>query len=366
MLPVHAQVDAITQSLKATHTIMSDDEKPISLRDGAHEPPSRTARVLGRAQRAGAIIAGEALDRIGKQAGEVLLPRLEAALDWMTSPENIEQVQAIMARTAQSAIDMGFRVDHHAALLFEFVDWMEQEHGREPVAARVWQYNSLVDGTLLALLEARVGMVGQQDRGRGYERQIEAVRLDFLELLCALASLEDERPMPRVRRPETLRAYFEDCILPEQFYVLAGLGIGDPAAFEEMEQRLAAQQAREREERSAAGKLVERLKRAATTARQDLDSATSEDDGGKKPGKRARARALVKLGPFDRDPSFRFLVNSYLFFLQTYTTRVLIERFPETIAAARALDEQMKERQGATSSSPMKDDGEDAVIDLAE
>ena len=353
---------------------MSDDEKPISLRDdGAHEPPSRAARVLGRAQRAGAMLAGEALDRIGKQAGQVLLPKLEAALDWMTSPDNIEQVQAIMARTAQSAIDMGFRVDHHAALLFEFVDWMEQEHGRDPVAARVWQYNSLIDGTLLALLEARVGMVGQQDRGRGYERQLEAVRLDFLEMLCSLASLEDERTMPRVRRPETLRAYFEDCILPERFYVLAGLGVGDPAAFDEMERRLAEQQEREREERSMAGKLVDRLRRAANSARDDLpgalqDTDADEDDGDrrKKRSKRARAKALVKLGPFDRDPSFRFLVNSYLFFLQTYTTRALIERFPETIATARALDEQMKERQAAASSPHEKDVEAGEVIDLAE
>jgi hypothetical protein len=353
---------------------MSDDEKPISLRDdGAHEPPSRAARVLGRAQRAGAMLAGEALDRIGKQAGQVLLPKLEAALDWMTSPDNIEQVQAIMARTAQSAIDMGFRVDHHAALLFEFVDWMEQEHGRDPVAARVWQYNSLIDGTLLALLEARVGMVGQQDRGRGYERQLEAVRLDFLEMLCSLASLEDERTMPRVRRPETLRAYFEDCILPERFYVLAGLGVGDPAAFDEMERRLAEQQEREREERSMAGKLVDRLRRAANSARDDLpgalqDTDADEDDGDrrKKRSKRARAKALVKLGPFDRDPSFRFLVNSYLFFLQTYTTRALIERFPETIATARALDEQMKERQAAASSTHEKDVEAGEVIDLAE
>ena len=343
---------------------MSDEEKPITVQtnERGSKSTSRTARALGRVQRAGVNLAGEAIDRFGKQAGEVLLPRLEAAVDWMTSPDNIEQVQAIMARTAQSAIDMGFRVDHHAALLFEFVDWMEQEHGREPVAGRVWQYNSLIDGTLLALLEARVGMVGQQDRGRGYERQIEAVRLDFLEMLCALASLEDERPMPRIRRPETLRAYFEECILPERFYVLAGLGIGDPEAFEEMERRNAQKQEREREERGMAGRLVDRLRRAASSAREEPSG--EEEAPEKSRSKRARARALVKLGPFDRDPSFRFLVNSYLFFLQTYTTRALIERFPETIATARALDEQLKEQRASDPDG--MDDGSPEVIDVAE
>ena len=79
---------------------------------------------------------------------------------------------------------------------------------------------------------------------------------------------------------------------------------------------------------------------------------------------RARARALVKLGPFDRDPSFRFLVNSYLFFLQTYTTRALIERFPETIATARALDEQLKEQRASDPDG--MDDGSPEVIDVAE
>ena len=325
-----------------------DPPKPLHVIDAT---PSAGRAIARRASTLGASLATHTLHRLS-DASTSLLPHLDAAVDWMTRPEHIQQVQSILARAAQLGINAGFKVDHHAALIFSFVDWMEQEHGHEDVAARIWQYNSLADGTLIALLEARLGMIGQQDRQNGYERQLEDVRLDFMEMICSLASLEDETPMPAARRPEVLRDYFERCVLPERFYVLAGLGMGDPDAFSEMEQR-AAQAQQEKQAPTGLTARLARMARRASAPPSPQPEAPSRQD-------RLRQRALTKLGPFDRDPSFRFLVNSYLFFLQTYTTRFMIERFPQAIALAKELDA----RHAAQKAAPEPPEHDEAVLDV--
>lgn len=286
---------------------MRDDDKDQPPRDlmpaAASKKRSLPGRALRRAAGLGERAARRALGRLAREADARLLPRLEAAVDWATAPENVEHLQALMARTAQVGLDLGFRADPRARLLFEFVDFIEQEHGREEVASRIWAHNPLIDGSMLLLVEAALGSEHADPGAEALER----VRCAFLEMLCALAQLEEQTPLPELRRVETLRAYFERAILPDHFHLLAGLGAGDPAAFAELEAR------------------------QGRTPRATTWSSTT----------RRRKGALARLGPMWSDPGVMFLINSYLLFLQSYATRAVIERFPELMEAARELDERL-------------------------
>lgn len=314
------------------HDTSSETPSDITPAD-AKAPRSLRRRALEGARYLGGEAVRAGLETLAKQAEERLLPNLERLVDWATAPEHIEQVQQVMARTAQLGIEMGFRADGRAALLFDFADWMEQEHGREAVARQIWQHNSLLDGTMLALLEARIGSLGQHEEAVSYHQQLENVRLNFMELICSLAQLEEGTPLPQTRRIDELREYFERAILPERFMILAGLGAGDPEAFAELERRRAAEQARGAARAEGLGRRLFRRLFAAQ------EGASAEDAASDALARRQRRQRGELVRSSQRDPSYGFLVNSYLFFLQTYTTRHLIERFPEMIAVAREFEQ---------------------------
>lgn len=280
---------------------------------------NRRRRALDQAQRA----AGRGLQLLQQQSSEHLIPRLEQFVEWATSEENIHNLQGILARTAQLGMNLGFSSDPRARILFEFVDWMESEHGREHVAPRVFAHNPLVDGSLIDMLEATLNPNHSPEH---YATRIDTVRAKFMLMICSLAQLEDERPLPSSDDLQTLREHFESCIIPPQFHVLAGLGAGDPSAFEHFEQR-----ERDRRERESASKrrgirqrVFDRLQRAASTTPEEAEDPTT------------RSSALLRLTTGKRDPATSFLVQSYLFFFQSYMTRAMVEQFPDMVAGIKA------------------------------
>lgn len=326
---------------------MSDDR--TDLITIYNSPRAQAAsKLLRRAGSIGLTALSSAKTRLQQQAQEHLLPRLEDASRWLLEPEHIEQAQQQLAKLASWGMKLGFEHDPKAALLFDFVNWIEQEHGRQAVIFCLAQHNPVVDGTLLDLVQTRFMTWPKLDE-QTYQRKLSAVSCTFLGLLGALAQLEDRQAAPLRRSQEVLLARFVTSGIPERFYPLGHMAAGDKEVLARFERPAQPEQATSGAlHKRAIGRLKAKLTGQTTPTTQPSGTANTRTD-------------LTDQRPMGSDPHFQFLVNSYAFFMHTYMTRALIEQLPQVFTLARRAQAQDEPDQGADA--PRADD-QDVIIDM--
>ena len=287
------------------------------------------------------------LKRAATQAGALLqehaMPVVDRVIDALTQPEHIERLQGVLGMIANQGFKLGFDNDPGAALLYEFAQDVEQRHGRDAVMAQFARFNSLTDGTLIDVLQLRFSLSGISDEA--FEAKVHPVRMSLLHLLCALAYLDEDapyHPTPHATAAQVAQR-FEQSLAPSEFHVLAAAAAGDAQALEAI--KLAHTEARGK--RGWLGRKADDLKASMAQALEDIEETASTALVGTK----GRVRA--------NDPALGFLATSYLFFVQTYTTRALIESFPEMIEQAKAYGQQVEHQDKA-----QQDDLDPDVIDL--
>ncbi len=297
-----------------------------------------TRRLLDKAQRRGGKIAEPSIRHLAtltELAQNQLSPHLEELVDWLTSESTIETLQLTLSKVANTAISMGFRIDPGAALLFEFASWLEEEYGREEVMPRILAHAPLEDGSLVTLLTR--AMTNPPDASPDTrDHHVLGVRQRMLLMLCSLAQLEEETPLPPGDDITSLHAYLERAILPEQFDLLADLALGDPDAFDTLQRRH--HEAQEAKKRDAS--MSEKLKLALL----DRVVPTEEPAHSSKPNATPRT-ALTQRG--GRTPALTFLTTGYLLFLQTTLTRSMLESFPDLIASLKHTEQEEAARRYA-------------------
>lgn len=223
----------------------------------------------------------------------VLQQGARAALQKLADPAQAALLQRSLAGLAGWTMRKGFGVDADAKLLFEFVDAQEALHSREVVLEIVTRHAATYQRDLLGALLSGMSPPGRPidlwSAGEKLGLQPEAVQRlgqELLELLCTLAALDEESPIPE-DAPARL-AYFEGAPIPEQFKVLGRMASGDPAAF--------------RPEKSP--------DKSPATPRTGLP-----------------ARIFASLN----DPAVRFATTGYLLFLHSYLLRAMIEALPDLL-----------------------------------
>ena len=294
----------------------------ITISEGAGR--ALASRLLRRAARAG--------QQLAQQRGQELLheaqARLGQARQWVMEPAHVERAQEFLARAASWGMRLGFEHDPKAALLFEFVSWIEREHGKGAVLVCLAQHNPVIDGTLLDLIQTRYMTWPKVDE-QAYQRKLDAVSHTLLGLLCALAQVADRQPGPVVRTREALvERFVSSPALPERFGALARMAAGDEATLRAhaKPEEPASRGAQEGEQearwmsRRGLGRLARRLRPSASEPQSRI---VPED----------RASALTSHRPLQDDPHFQFVVNSYVFFVQTTMARAMVEQLPLLLTA---------------------------------
>lgn len=237
-------------------------------------------------------------------------------LDLLSSPEQVERLQQALVTISGWAMVRGFRADPNAELLFDFVDWIEERHGRHQVALRLVQSPLLQDPAFVeALAHLTRSMTPFGETGFGDtddDHQWSAKRLDafkaktgrrLLDLLVEFAALEASAPPPAGMTARI--EYFEEAPIPLRFTRLAAMTQGD--------------------------KLLRRpaQKRSALARRVLAKMPSGISDN-----------SLAPFVPGVGDQTLHFLVFSTSFFLQTYLLRNLIEALPEL---AQDLDNSLRD-----------------------
>lgn len=268
------------------------------------------------------------LKRTANQAGVLLqehaLPVLERMIDALTQPEHIERLQGVMGMVANQGFKLGFDNDPGAALLYEFAQDVEQRHGRDAVMAQFARFNSLTDGTLIDVLQMRFSLTGVTDED--FESKVRPVRMSLLHLLCALAYLDEDAPYAPAPHasPKQIVERFEQSLAPTEFHVLARAASGDAQALSDIKES----HAKTKPKRGWLGRKTDNLKASMAKTLEEAEAQAST----------ALVSATARIRA--NDPALGFLATSYLFFVQTYTTRALIESLPEMIAQAKAYGQQ--------------------------
>jgi hypothetical protein len=273
----------------------------------AHQRESRRERLKTRLTGASMQAASQAV-QLAQQARYTLAPHVEAAVDWLTAPEQAAHLQSAAAQLASLGMSIGFKADPRARLLFDLADWLEQRHGRLPVLQCLLAHNPMIDGSLLELIRLRFDPRSAVDRAP-YDLAITRVRAHLIAMLGELAAVECEENAPQDLTQ--VAAFFQAAGLPEQFHVLPLLASGDPEA-------LAAH--------SPTPKPPRQRLRDTLRGRQTAPPAP------------ATGSALTTLTPLGADPHFLFLFQSYTFFLQSYLARGFIEELPGLLSWAREID----------------------------
>lgn len=223
----------------------------------------------------------------------------------LTDPDAISAVQHNLARLANISIRLGFLVDPNTELLFRFVDWIDEHHGRPTVMQALLQSPLLQDPTFLdALAHISQTLLPWQDDEEPLLRQpqIDAFKeqasLKLLLLLAQLAALEYKKPVP-THDTDALVDYFQSSPIPEEFKPLAEMARG--------------RELKRPEEPS--------LLRWTKGLSGRLGITTSADE--------EQTRGLRRFIPGLGDETLEFLVLSTTFVIQTYLLRHLLESLPE-------------------------------------
>lgn len=295
---------------------MSDEPNDSRLLRISNRAPGQVIKIgLGAAQRMQTAVQGR-LD----QVLDASLARISKELE---DPQNVMRLQEQLAKVAGWSIELGFRLDPAAKDLFDFVLWIEESRGREEVQDIVMAENLMADGQLLefliryaTMLKPIVPIPGAPDGDApAYTlEEVERFKTEagrrLLRLLVRLAALTDPSTTnPPLDDVEAMADYFEDAPIPERFKDLASRALG---TYEEPTS----------EPRSTAA--PSRIRKRIDKLKAMTRSITEESSTG-----------LARYVPGLNDPTLKFIVFSYTFFLQTFMVRALIENFPDLMAAAR-------------------------------
>ncbi len=289
---------------------MSDDSKDTGLLVRVQDAVRSSSRRVDH-------VRSGLMQRVRETVDETIAPAVEEAARKMllklAEPENAQKLQEALAGVAGFAMRSGFQSDHKARLLFDFVDELEKRHSREEVMQIVVQHAIVYEQDLLVTLLDSVqrGSTLNSMSAERFEAFRERASTKLLALLCSLVSLESDERAPSARAAQI--AFFEEATPEERFRPLARMAAGEPDAFESLE---------DKPERDA--------KKRAGWLRRALDRVSSEE-----------TTALAKLMPSLADPATRFLTTSYLFFMQSYLVRAMIEELPEILAMVRDLERDM-------------------------
>ena len=254
--------------------------------------------------------------------------RLQKLAPKLAEPENLDRLQKTMSGAARLVYGLGFSIDADARLLFQFLDWVEQEHGRRPVVEALGRHNPLLDEQFLDLLRFAGGTVSPDDRRRHSAREhIENYRhsaqLEVLRFLASLAALESADQPPVGETPEPFVDFIEQSDIPDRFKRLAHLAhrpereepptpkASPDAPGSESGESAAVGEADSASSSGALGRLRERF-----------DALVQRD---------AEASALADAVAPLFDDHLRFLSISFLFAAQGFMTRSAIEELPEIV-----------------------------------
>lgn len=270
--------------------------------------------------------------RVRATINDKLAPAIEAGarelLLELAEPENARRLQRGLAGVAQAAMRAGFGSDPPARLLFDFVDTLEERHTRETILQVVVEHAVNYEGDLIEmLLAAGPGAAASRDMAQLQERAGERL----LTLLCSLAALERDQPAPTDREAQIL--YFEAAPIEERFKPLARMAAGDERAFA----RHCAAADDDAQSTEQASRLRGLVRRLTDLTMPDSDHRRDAPVGTSGTGE-ANPSALARFLPSLNDPVLRFLTMSYLFFLQSYLLRAMIEGLPEALQMAAELE----------------------------
>lgn len=317
----------------------------MSQDDLLQNPTGLTRQLLNQAQRRGARLAAPTsrhITALAEVASHRFAPHLEELVEWITSESNIDSLQSTLSKVANTAISMGFRIDPGAALLFEFASWLEEEHGKEAIIPRVLAHSPLEDGSLLGLLTR--SLTSSPDASpHTQDTDVRRVRQHMLLMLCSLAQLDEETPLPEQDDIDSLHGYLSRAILPEQFDLLADLAIGNPEAFDTLQRRHHDTQHAKRDTASTR----DRIKHAL------LDRIVPIPNGRETPEAHTPSESSALVRSQARTPALTFLTTSYLLFLQTTLTRSMLESFPNMIASLKQAEQEEIAQQQASDAIDM-------------
>ncbi len=267
----------------------------------------RLRRLASRGKSRLATALESQLEDIGESVRDQLL-------ELLSSRQQMERVQQALVTVSGWAMERGFRADPNAELLFDFVDWLEDRHGRDRIALLLVQSPLLQDPAFLEAL-AHLSQTLTPWKSDQVDRKWTADRLNsfknkagrrLLDLLVELAALEREQPPPA--GAEARIAYFESAPIPLRFTRLAAMTRGE--------------------------KLLRRPTKGRVQLAQRALSRLAPD--------RREPTGLIRFVPGVGDEALHFLIFSTSFFLQSYLLRNLIEALPEL---AEDLDRTLRDEE---------------------
>ena len=225
-------------------------------------------------------------------------------LELLRSREHVEALQQALATVSTWAMHRGFRADPNAELLFEFVNWLEDRHGRQKITFLLLRSPMIGDPAfveaLIHLSKLLAPWSPSQDDSAWDHSRLERFKARagrrLLDLLVELAALECDSPPPS--DTEERIAYFRNAPIPIRFQRLAAMTQGDHLMQRSQSRRL--------------DWVQHTVNRLAPDHR--------------------RQSALAPIIPGIGDDGLHFLVFSTTFFLQTYLLRNLIETLPDLAA----------------------------------
>lgn len=296
---------------------MSDDDSNHSKRLPA--PVRLPGRAIGRVRRIAKRGRGRLAEAIRSRADDAREVLRKKLLEFLSSPEQVESLQRALARIGGWSMKRGFDADPNAELLFSFVDWLEQRHGRPAIASILFDSSLVRDPSFVeaiahlgrALSPAPVHSDDDIWDAERVERFKDRAGQRLLELLVQLAALERQQSPPQTTEDRIV--YFESAPIPDRFKRLATMTQGRDLIDRPRPRRRI-------EWAKKAKKLVDRL-------RSDPSEPTE----------------MRRFVPGVGDETLHFLVFSTGFFLQSYILRGMVEALPSVAAdiAEQAGDDEM-------------------------
>ncbi len=224
------------------------------------------------------------------------------AVEHLRDPEHLANLQRHLVPLANWSMTRIFERDPNARLLFDFVDWHDQRHGRQTTASILLSSSLVNHGRFLtALLEMSTWLDPRTATDAGafdpdeVQHFKDTAAEHLLELLTDLAAHHHPDSPADTMSVDDHLDYLEEADIPDRFKTLGP-----------MTQGRFLRQAPNRS--SAPVKLLKRL----------LNPANSGD--------------LIPHNPALHDRTLQFLVLSTAFVIQSYLLRHLIEVLPEELS----------------------------------
>ncbi len=263
---------------------MSEDQPPSQL----PSPRDLTRRAAGRAARAlrqGATAVGRRIK--------------DRAVDHLRDPSAVEHLQGHLVTLTNWSLNRAFRYDPNARLLFEFVDWHDQRHGRDTTASILLASPLVEDAQFLRSLFQMADWldprVAAHRAGVGpgeLDRFKETTGNYLLRLLTDLAALHHPDSPDEAMTVDDHLDYLEEAHIPDRFKTLGPMTQGrflrDPPTSS-----------------SPIGRLLQSL----TTS--------------------PASQSLIPRNPVLHDKTLQFLVFSTALVIQSYLVRHIIETLPD-------------------------------------